>query len=246
MPSRHPAFAFVMALAKTYNRIAHHGAGTLYNPGNTIAALHVGADAGADMIELDLRETLDHVLVLSQHTARKVGGREIPIGRHTYDEWMETTSQANEAPIDTLEDALTAAAARKVGLLIDVKEPGLENALARLVRRLGVQPATIMVAVPSDGSKIVLRSLDPTIPIAHKIEPHETSLFTPKLIDSLSTDAVYWAPKLITKERVAKLRAKDIITYTGPINTATEMRRLRDECKVHGIVTEFPDVLATI
>ncbi|HEY3329910.1 MAG TPA: glycerophosphodiester phosphodiesterase [Capsulimonadaceae bacterium] len=235
-----------MAIAKIYNRIAHHGAGALYAPGNTLDAVHIGIDAGCDMIEVDVRETQDHVLVLSHATARKIDNRDIPILRHTFGEWQELTGETDSVPLTSLEDVLLAAESRNVGLLLDLKDTGLENALARLIRRMQVDTSAIMVGVPSEPSRVVLRSLDPNIPIAHKIEPHETSGFKADIISQLATDAVFWPANLITKERVAKLKAKDIIVYAGPANTSQEMRRLRNECKVDGIITEFPDLLKTI
>jgi hypothetical protein len=107
-----------------------------------------------------------------------------------------------------------------------------------------------MIGVPSEASRIVMRSLDPRIPLAHKIEPHEeasySQLVIKKLLDEIATNGVYWSSGVINKERVAKLKKRKIIVYGGPVVTATEMRQLRDECKTDGVITEYPDLLSTI
>lgn len=230
-----------------YKRIAHHGAGVLCPPGNTIEAINLGVDAGADMVEIDVRCTRDDILVLEHNTFRTVKSHDVPLKDLPFAQWQTIAQEDHEyPPLATLEAALQASARRNVGLLLDVKDVGIERLLAKLIRKVGANPKTLMLAVPTDGAKVVLRSLDPRLPIAHKIEPNDVDSFSPKLIDSLNTDGVYWPSKLITPDRVAKLLKKEIAVYAGPVSTPQEMRRLRDECKVTGVVTEFPDILATI
>ncbi|MDR3708877.1 MAG: glycerophosphodiester phosphodiesterase [Capsulimonadaceae bacterium] len=236
-----------MADAIRYNRIAHHGAGVLCPPGNTIEAIHLGVDAGADMIEIDVRTTRDEILVLEHNTFRPSAGRDVPIKDLSFSQWQQIAEEEHNAPaLATLEAAFNAAASRGVGLLLDIKDGGIEKLLARLIRKVGADPRTLMLAAPSDASKVILRSLDPRLPIAHKIEPNDVESFSPKIIDTINTEGVFWPAKLITKERVARLIKKEVLVYAGPVSASQEMRRLRDECKVHGVVTEFPDVLATI
>jgi glycerophosphoryl diester phosphodiesterase len=236
-----------MANVKIFNRIAHHGGGALLPPGNTIEAINEGVDAGADMVEIDVRGTHDDSLVLAHSMVRSVEGKDVPIRERTFTEWRALTDENSiEPPLVLLEDAFQTILQRGIGVLIDLKDPGLENTLARMVRKVGINPAIVMIGVPSDASRVVMRSLDPRIPLAHKIEPHESSIIKPTLIDELNTDAVFWNPTVITKERVARLKKRHIVVYAGPVVTATEMRRLRDECKVDGVVTEYPDLLSTI
>jgi glycerophosphoryl diester phosphodiesterase len=167
-----------MADAKVYNRIAHHGAGSLLPPGNTIDSIHEGVDAGADMIEIDVRATNDGILVLAHSLVRSVGGRDVPVRERTLEEWNNSTDECEDPPLATLEEALAAIVSRNVGVLLDLKDPGLENTLARLIRKVGINPTTVMIGVPSEASRIVMRSLDPRIPLAHKIEPHEESMYS--------------------------------------------------------------------
>ena len=236
-----------MGDALIYRRIAHRGAGALSPPGNTVDAVHLGLDAGADMVEVDVRATRDDVLVLEHNAFRPCQGRDIPLRDLPLAQWQQTAEEEQNAlPLATLEKVLAVVAQRGRGVLIDLKDNGIERLLARLLRKVGIDPRTVMIAAPTNASKVILRSLDPRLPIAHKVEPNEIEEFKPSIIDSLNTDGVYWPAKLITKERVARLIKKEIIVYAGPASTASEMRRLRDDCKVHGVVTDFPDILATI
>lgn len=237
-----------MADVQIYNRVAHHGGGNLCPNGNTAEAINLGIDAGCDMVEVDVRVTRDDVLVLEHNVFRAAKGRDVAIKDLALAQWQKVSEEEEGAPppLATLEEALRIVMTRGAGILLDVKDPGLERLLARLIRGSGIDPRTVMVAVPSDGSRQILRSLDPRLPIAHKIDPSETASFRSSLLDTIAVEGVFWPAPLITKERVAKLAKRDIVVYAGPAYLAQDMRRLRTECKVHGIVAEFPQLLAAI
>lgn len=83
--------------------IGHRGAAGLA-PENTLEALRAGIDAGADILEFDIRLTKDNVPVLSHdfHTARTHKKPTI-ISRHTLQELKEKTAGN---PIVTLDEVL--------------------------------------------------------------------------------------------------------------------------------------------
>ena len=234
-----------MPITKIYKKIGHRATETSTEPGNTLPGMNAVILAHCDMIEIDVRSTSDEIPVLSHENVRKVGGHDIQIKERSLAQWT-ALSQEGEPALETLENAFKFAVSHSCGLLIDVKDARLERPLAKLVRQCGVDPATIVVAVPNEASRVIFKSLDPRIPLAHKIEPHDLASFVPSIVNTLQTDAVFWPPKLVTPERVAKLHSKKVVVYSGPVATPEEMRRLRDTCKVDGIVTDYPDLLSSI
>jgi len=83
--------------------IGHRGAAGLA-PENTLEALRAGVEAGADILEFDIRLTKDSIPVLSHdfHTARTHKKPTI-ISRHTLKELQQKTA---ENPIVTLDEVL--------------------------------------------------------------------------------------------------------------------------------------------
>jgi glycerophosphoryl diester phosphodiesterase len=234
-----------MAVANIYRRIGNRGAGGSCPPGNTIESIAAGLNAHADMIEVDVRGTKDHVLLLSQSNVQHYYGKEVAYNERDYAEW-ETYFADHEESAITLQSALEFLETKRCGILLDVKEPGLENALARVLRAVSIDPARILLALPSDNSRVVFRALNPNLPIAHKIEAHHTVKVTPAMIDDLKTEAVFWHPKAVTFERVERLHKRGIIVYAGPANLAHEMKRLKLQCEVDGIASDLPEILASV
>jgi len=197
------------------------------------------------MLEVDVRATKDQVLLISQPNVMLLYGKEVAFNERDYSEWDKYHSDTGTM-FTTLHMAMEFVAARDCGILLDVKEPGLENAIARLLRAFTIQPERILLALPTDNSRIVFRGLNPHIPIAHKVESHQIATVNAALINDLKTDAVFWHPKAVTPERVQQLRKRKIVVYSGPANLAHDMRRLADECEVDGIASDVPDLLKSV
>jgi len=234
-----------MVAPKVYRRIGNRGAGGICPPGNTIEAFVEGIKAGAQMLEVDVRATKDQVLLLSQSSVQHFYGKEVAYNERDFSEWEKYLADTGTMFV-TLQEALEFIERRRCGILLDVKEPGLENAIARLLRLVSIEPERIMVALPSDNSRVVFRALNPHVPIAHKIESSSIGQVTDALIGDLKTEAVFWHPKAVTPERVEMLHNRKIVVYSCPANLAQDMRRLNDECAVDGIVTDVPDLLLSI
>ncbi len=225
--------------------VGHRGAPQLAPPGNTLSSLRRAIEVGAQMLEVDVRETKDRVLVLDHEAVRLVGGREVPIRERTYAQWREEAADTN-APLSTLEEAFQLTSQTGVGLMIDFKEPGTEALLARAIRRSKFPLADLLVAGANDTSRGILRSLDPNIPLSLTLESPDALRLNADLLATLNTDAVTWHHKLITPAVVKALHKRDILVYGWTVNLAEEMRRLRDDCGVDGIITDAPDLLRAL
>lgn len=234
-----------MSRIKTFLRIGYRGAAGLCPPGNTLASLRRGLETGAGMLQVDVRATSDGALVLSHEVVRMVDEHEVPIADRTLAEWQKL-SEATDVPIATLDETFALARQAQCGLLMMVRDAGIENLIARALRQCQIPMERLLVAVPSENSRVVMNALDPNLPLAHVLDADQAKEAGPALVGKLQTDAVVWAPALITRDRVRALKTQGIVVYSGPVYLAEEMRRLRDTCGVDGIITAFPDILAAI
>ena len=62
-------------------------------------------------------------------------------------------------------------------------------------------------------------------------------LITPKLLVELDTEAVTWHHHLLTPAVVDVLHRRDKMVYAWTVDLSEDMRRMRDACKVDGIIT---------
>ncbi|HEX5323445.1 MAG TPA: glycerophosphodiester phosphodiesterase [Capsulimonadaceae bacterium] len=234
-----------MSRIRTYLRIGYRGAAGLCPPGNTVASLWRALEVGANMLQVDVRVTQDNALILSHEVIRMVDEHEVPYADRTLAEWRKL-SEGTDAPIATLQEALTLTRQANCGLMMMIRDAGIENALARALRQCQIPPAHLLVGIPSESSRVIMNALDPNIPLAHVLDADQAKEAGPAVVGKLQTDAVVWAPQLITRDRVRALKTQGIVVYTGPVYLAEEMRRLRNDCGVDGILTGFPDILAAV
>ncbi len=213
-------------------------------PGNTVASLRRAVEAGARMLEVDVRRTRDDVLVLDHEAVRWVSGQETPVEAMSYAEWRDYTA-GTDAPMATLADAFLLAARHGVGLMLDFKEPGTEALLARAVRASGFPMERLLVAGAPEASRRRLRGLDPRIPLSLTLDAEDAPLVSAKLLAAVDTDAVTWHHRLLTPGVVKVLRLREIRVYAGGTNLTEDMTRMR-ELGVDGIITDFPDLLRAL
>lgn len=103
--------------------IAHRGA-SADAPGNSIAAFDVAIAQRADLVELDVRRTADGLLVV-HHSKRRRGA---PVDRLAYAELIE---RSRHRP-PSLDEVLALCAGR-VGVDVEIKEPGYEAQVLDIV-----------------------------------------------------------------------------------------------------------------
>ncbi len=211
-------------------------------PGNTLPSLERALEAGAQMVEVDVRATLDDVLVVDHEAVRLVLGQETPLGKRTNAEWQAHAAETG-APLPTLAEVFDLVRRTGAGLMLDFKEPGTEGLLARAIRGSGLPYERLLVAGAPDASRQILRGLDPRIPLSLTLE---TAAITEKRLSEVNTDAVTWHHRLVTPEVVTALRRREILVYAWTVNLSEEMRRLRHVCHVDGIITDAPDLLKRI
>ena len=102
-------------------KIAHRGA-SAYAPENSLEAFAKAAEMGADLVEIDIRITLDGVPVVSHDsTLKRVFGVDGVIAEKTLAELRALTPPGVE-PIPTFDDVAHICAVRGLGLYLDIKD----------------------------------------------------------------------------------------------------------------------------
>ncbi len=225
--------------------VGHRGAPYLVPPGNTLASYRRAVEAGAQMLEIDVRRTRDDVLILDHENVHLLDGQEVPLWDRSYHQWREHGGEWGES-LATLEDAFALAEECGVGLMLDFKEPGSESLVARAIRRSKFPLDSLLVAGASEVSRRILRGLDPRIPLSLTLDIDQKALVTPNLLVNLDTEAVTWHHHLLTPEIVDILHRRDILVYAWTVDLSEDMRRMRHVCKVDGIITNSPDMLRKI
>lgn len=110
--------------------IAHRGASYLADHENTIEAFQIALDIKSDYIELDIRQTLDKVLIVFHDEA--FNG--IPVKTLTYKE-LNGMAVASGYQIPTFEEVLLLCQ-KKIRLLIELKEAGYEKRVLAMVNSI--------------------------------------------------------------------------------------------------------------
>lgn len=130
--------------------IAHRG-NSVRAPENTLPAIQMAFDAGADAVEIDVRLSRDGVpVVLHEDNLDHTTDGSGPAAALTLAELKELDAGGWMAPqfrherIPTLEEVLAVARGRG-RLLIDVKADGMAALVADTYRRLGVPPGEAMI-----------------------------------------------------------------------------------------------------
>lgn len=118
-----------IAFAGNETAVIAHRAGA---PENTLEALYASIEAGADMAELDIRETKDHVLVaLHDVTLKRVAG----LGQNIWDldfEELKEIDVGNGQSVPSLEELLRASRG-KIRLMLELKTVGITESVMELL-----------------------------------------------------------------------------------------------------------------
>jgi glycerophosphoryl diester phosphodiesterase len=224
--------------------IAHRG-DSANAPENTLLAIDMAFEAGADAVEVDIRLSRDGVPVIFHeddldYTTNGSG----PAAARTLAElkeldagsWKDARFRGEKIP--ALEEALAVARGRG-RLLFDVKADGMAASVASIYRRLGVPESEAMVGAWTQEQVVEFAQ---EMPGATLLRSHGTlSSWNIDYFEWLKTFGVggielgeIWPPTLVDAVRSAGLLA---ICYT--VNDEGTMRRLI-RMGVDGIETDHP------
>ncbi|RAY16450.1 glycerophosphodiester phosphodiesterase [Actinomadura craniellae] len=239
-------------------KVAHRGA-SAHAPENTLAAFRQARAMGADVFELDVRQTKDGRLILMHDTtlARTTDAERVfparrpwrvrdftlaEIRRLDAGSWWGPAHRGERVP--TLREALRAMGDGPMGVLIEVKPPAGQPGVARRV-------ATELRAGPTwlGTGRTVVQSFDRAfVRSFHRIAPDVPTAVlgnpTPAELPGIRRYARYVNPphRNLTPAYVASAHRHGLRVYAWTVDDVATMRRLA-AADVDGIVTNRPDLL---
>jgi glycerophosphoryl diester phosphodiesterase len=137
--------------------IGHRGA-RAYAPENTLISFKKAIELGANTIELDVRKTKDAKLVVihDADVKRTTSGKGL-VSELTLNQIKSLSTEGNEK-IPTLEEALDFLD-KKVQVLIELKEAGIEKQVLDIVHAKGLEKTVIITSFLEEALQKV-RELD--------------------------------------------------------------------------------------
>ena len=236
----------VLGKSKRLAIIAHRGASWAAHE-NTMEAFELAVTEGADLLELDVRKTVDNVLVV--HHDGNIRGASKPIMESTYDE-ARAQALASSYELSTLDDVMIAFAER-IALDIEIKERGIERDLFELVLKR------------SDETRTLLKSFDPAVVETlsqlapdfmvglvvgrdgRKRSDHLGELFRDDYIRRMGASFVAVDWQLLDTEVVASAHSVGLAVLAWTVDDVTTAGSLIAQ-GVDGIITNSPGLMAGI
>ncbi|MEP7274162.1 MAG: glycerophosphodiester phosphodiesterase [Acidobacteriota bacterium] len=226
--------------------IAHRGASG-YEPENTLRSFEMAIAQGAQMIELDLHETLDgHVVVIHDDDLSRTTDRPGRISKKTLGEVRKADAGKGER-VPTLVETIELARGR-VELYLEIKDPGAGAETVRTVREMGFQKDALLASFDLKLMRQLREQIDdirlglivgvPTLnPFSLSRESIPWTLSRRLNFEVVSIETVLCQPMLVDRMR---REGRKLFVWTA--NDERTFRKIvaRD---VDGIVTNYPDRL---
>ncbi|HEY8491332.1 MAG TPA: glycerophosphodiester phosphodiesterase [Dehalococcoidia bacterium] len=216
-----------------------HAACKGHAPENTLAGLRAALSLRVDAIEIDVRGSRDGVPVLMHdETVDRTTNGTGPVRGLTAAE-LAALDAGNGEPVPTLAQAL-AAVGRDARLFVEIKEPGVEEAVLREIRRAGAADA----AIHSFSRRVIARvkELAPRFPcalITGDLPPEGRERFFADALH-LQAEAVSVHYSSLDAETVAAAHAHDLLCFAWTADDPAEVVRLLD-AGVDGVISNYPE-----
>lgn len=243
-------------------RIGHRGA-PFHFLENTVESIQKAVEMGVDMVEFDIRKTLDDQFVL-WHSSRV--GRFLDLGSRVARKRIHDLVNVSVGPgerITLLQDAIDAV--KGLALMnIDLKSPGGEERLVDLIVKNGVE-RDVLVSSHHVKSLRRIKELDPRIhtgislpkdrfhlSVLEGLWPIRTSslflmrrmirFWAERSIEKARADALMLYYELLTPGLVEFFRSRGVPVYAYTIDDEGAIRKVAS-MGVHGIASNHPELL---
>lgn len=236
---------------------SHRGAGGLA-PENTLSSVKKGMDAGAQRIEIDVRQSKDNVVICmhDKSIARTTDGKG-NVGELTYNQILKYSagvkfSEAYKAEkVPTLEQVINLVAGNAT-LIIEIKDgdelyPGIEQRIVNLINKHNAKRwcaihsfnDSVLIRVHQLDKEIMLHKLFiadfPYLLLVYDGNFRVTNLEYYQFVDEFSVFYAFATRRLINK--VHSLNKK-INVWT--VNDSTKIKQLI-KLGIDGVITDFPN-----
>ena len=217
-------------------RIGHRGA-RAYEPENTLRSFKKALEIGVNAVELDVRKTKDNQLVVihDADVKKTTNGKGLVSGL-TLKQIKELSTEKDEK-IPTLKEALDFLD-KKVKILIELKEEGVEEKVLSLVREGGVQKNVIIVSFIEDALRKV-RELNKEVETGLIYAKHKNPVKSALDLKAQYLVAFYRFTHTANVKKAHENGLKVIVwTVNAPEEVAEYLKK-----GVDGIASDKPDIL---
>jgi glycerophosphoryl diester phosphodiesterase len=216
--------------------IGHRGA-RAYEPENTLRSFKKALEIGVNAVELDVRKTKDNQLVVihDADVKRTTDGKGL-VSELTLKEIKEFSAEQGEK-IPTLKEALDFLD-KKVKILIELKEAGVEEKVLAAVRENGMQKNVIIVSF-IEGALRKVRELNKEVETGLIYVKHKNPIKA-----ALDLKANYLLPlyRFTHTANVQKAHENGLKVIVWTVNKPEEVAEYAKK-GVDGIASDKPDIL---
>jgi glycerophosphoryl diester phosphodiesterase len=216
-------------------------------PENSLAGIAAAIEAGADGVEIDVRATRDGVPVLMHDASlARTTGDARAVAEVTREQLRtlrvaDPFGDAGPQPVPTLAEALEAASA--ILLVIEVKQPGIEDAVARAVRDAHAFERCRVWSFDPEVCAAYARAL-PGVPVSLLAGSDADAPTALARALELHLAGVSLEHTLVDERIVRNAHAAGLEVACWTVNDPAEARRLR-AAGVDAICTDHPARLAS-
>ena len=227
--------------------VAHRGA-SADAPENTLAAIELAIDQGADWVEIDVQETRDgEIMVIHDSDLKRVGGSNLTVFDSTLADlqsvdigsWKDPSFSDQRIP--TLRQVL-ALCENRIKLVIELKyygrEQKFEELVADLVDEAGMQDQMIIMSLSYAGIQ-KMKSLRPNWMVGL------LSSVTMGDITRLDSDFFAVNATFTTRAFVKRTHKRDRKVMVWTVNDPISMSAMMSK-GVDGIITDYPAVASRV
>jgi glycerophosphoryl diester phosphodiesterase len=226
-------------------RVGHRGFPREF-PGNTLKGFRRAMDLGCQMVECDIRRSVDGVLMLAHDDdVQHADGVVYEISQTTSDVLRGLNLGTGEG-VPTLAELVQLALDRQCAVMADMKCGG-GDVEELTVATLAPLPVSLKL-VPGAGpeSRARFHALDRSLPLSlswgveHVVS--QPGGWFERVVAEIDTDAVTWEHPLLTAERVEKLHRLGLRVFAWTVDSLDTMVAL-EAMGVDGIISNRADLL---
>lgn len=229
-----------------FMNLAHRGASS-YAPENTLAAFYKGIELGANGIETDLQRTKDGVIILLHDPTldRTTDGSGAP-SNYTWSELLALDAGSwfsdkyiGERPV-SFEQFLHFLGRKNLMFAFELKEPGLEEDVIRLIDKYGIRNKVTITSFYFEYLE-ALRRIDSEIRIGHLVGRIDRDIID-KLM-SIDGNQICPSAQHLQREDIALAKAYNLEIRAWGVQSEDLMEKALNH-GVDGMTVNFPDKLA--
>lgn len=220
----------------TFIRIAHRGA-SAYEPENTVKSFEKAIELNADMIEFDVRETLDgHLVVMHDETVDRTTSGTGFVSMKTLNE-LKGLDAGDGQEVPTVEEVLELGKDR-TKFVLELKQDGVEDKVISILNKHDLLDDVFIVSFKPKRLKMI-KKIEPKVKMGLIIL---AAINPVNLTKSCGADFIAPYHKFITKSLIESAKQSGLTTFTWTVDEYSKAKSLRDK-GVRGIVTNKPDII---